>query len=150
MSVVTFPPTFRSKWGLYYPCDYQTYRCLRRIRGAFETARKRAAEWNRYHRRAPRNRKTPLPLLVMPFTKFDLETVMKGYYDKETGDLLYERYTFKKAVVPDHVMCRARAMVWGWDREDKVVQLPVTKEEVLALCEELGLPTETGKSKIAN
>jgi hypothetical protein len=150
MSVVTFPPTFRSKWGLYYPCDYQTYRCLRRIRGAFETARKRAAEWNRYHRRSPHNRKTPLPLLVMPFTKFDLETVMKGYYDKEMGEWRYDRYTFKKAVVPDHVMRKARSMVWGWDRESKVVPLPVTKEEVLALCDELGLPTETRKGKISN
>lgn len=150
MSVVTFPPTFRSKWGLYYPCDYQTYRCLRRIRGAFETARKRAAEWNRYHRRSPHNRKTPLPLLVMPFTKFDLETGYWGYRDEETGERRHTRYTFKKAVVPWHIMCKARDMVWGRRKESDVVPLPVTKEEVLALCEELGLPTETRKGKISN
>lgn len=134
---VAFPPVFRSRWGLYYPCDYETYRMLRRIRGMFETARKRAASWNRWHRKAEWNRREPKPELIMPFTKYEIEEIWVHTPKLQKKFQLVERL---KATVPWHIMCEARLMAWGHSRQADVVPLPVTKEQIMEFSEELGLP----------
>jgi hypothetical protein len=145
MTTATSAPVFKSRWGLYYPCDYETARMLRRIRGAFEKARKRAGSWNRWHGKAPQNRKVPEPELIMPFTRIDrYQLLVRKPVDPASGRI--RKYEFvpedkQRAKVDWHVMCDARLMIWGRRKPEDVVPLPVTKEEVIALCQELGLST---------
>jgi hypothetical protein len=140
---------YRSRWGIYYPCDKQTARCLRRIRGEFEKARKRAAAWNRYYRKAERNRKTPRPELVGLFTKFEDEQYWDPLDVPTEDGIRFELRTRKKAVVPWHIMCQARYCAIGSSCLKHVFPMPVTKEQVLAFCEELGLSTSVGKVRSA-
>lgn len=135
---VAFPPVFRTRRGWYHPCDYETYRMLRRIRGMFETARKRAASWNRWRRKAEWNRREPKPELIMPFTKYEIEEVWVHTPEFQKKFQLVERL---KATVPWHIMCDAR-IVAGCGRKNpaEVVPLPVTKEQIMEFSEELGLP----------
>jgi hypothetical protein len=141
---------YRSRWGIYYPCDKQTARCLRRIRGEFEKARKRAAAWNRYYRKAERNRKTPRPELVGLFTKFEDEQYWDPLDVPTEDGIRFKLKTRKRAIVPWHIMCDAR-LISGtrYSKSEDVPQLPVTKEQVLAFCEELGLSTSVGKVRSA-
>ena len=46
---------FQSRWG-YHPCDYATFRLLRKLNGYFERARRRFAAWKRWQRKLPHNR----------------------------------------------------------------------------------------------
>jgi hypothetical protein len=145
MTATAAAPVYKSRWNLYYPCDYETYRMLRRIRGAFENARKRAASWNRWHAKAPHNRKVPEPELIMPFTRIDrYKLLVRKSVKPATGRI--SKYEFmpedkQRAKVDWHVMCDARLMARGHRKPEDVVPLLVTKEEVVALCQELGLPT---------
>jgi len=45
----------QSRWG-WHPCDYATFRLLKRLHRACEEARRRFAAWQRWHRKMPRNR----------------------------------------------------------------------------------------------
>jgi hypothetical protein len=45
----------QSRWG-WHPCDYATFRLLKRLHRACETARRQVAAWHRWHRKMPHNR----------------------------------------------------------------------------------------------
>jgi hypothetical protein len=43
------------RWG-WHPCDYATFRLLKRLNRACEEARRQFAAWQRWHRKMPHNR----------------------------------------------------------------------------------------------
>ncbi len=45
----------QSRWG-WHPCDYATFRLLKRLRRACEEARRQFAAWRRWQRKMPHNR----------------------------------------------------------------------------------------------
>ena len=49
------PAAFKGRWG-YYPCGYDTWRVLKRLRFLWFRTVRRLAAWERWHRKQPQNR----------------------------------------------------------------------------------------------
>jgi hypothetical protein len=47
--------TYKSRWG-FHPCNFETYRKLRRLHKAFWEGRRLLARWQRWNARLPKNR----------------------------------------------------------------------------------------------
>ena len=53
---------FRSRWG-YHPCNYETYRKLRKLHKAYWEGRRLLAKWHRWKAKRPHNRTRPEPVV---------------------------------------------------------------------------------------
>lgn len=71
--------TYQSKHG-YHPCDYKTFIMLKKLNSCIEKAKKKAAAWNRWHRKDPHNRHGNEPKICPIFSKIlDTKTISWNY-----------------------------------------------------------------------
>jgi len=59
---------YQSKHG-YHPCDHKTFIMLKKLNARIEEAKKKAAAWNRWHRKDPNNRHGNEPKICPIFSK---------------------------------------------------------------------------------
>lgn len=52
--------TYKSRWG-FHPCNFETYRKLRRLHKAFWEGRRLLARYARWNAKLPKNRTQPEP-----------------------------------------------------------------------------------------
>jgi hypothetical protein len=112
---------FQSKWG-WHPCDWATFRLLKKLNAACEAARRRFAAWQRWRRKMPHNRVIrrwlrdaegrrigceivgPLPEPVLP-ALFCLRRQVQSFWGEDGRPLaegrLVEEVVFDDRGIPD-------------------------------------------------
>lgn len=68
----------KSRWG-FHPCDYETFRKLRRVHKAYHEGLRLLARWRRWTAKRPHNRRGPEPAVPAVMRKVCASPIVVEY-----------------------------------------------------------------------
>lgn len=71
--------SYRSRWG-YHPCNFETYRKLRRLHKAYYEGLRLLARWKRWRAKKPHNRRGPEPAVPEVYRQICASPIVAEYH----------------------------------------------------------------------
>jgi hypothetical protein len=128
------PSVHSSRWG-FHNSNYETYRKLKALHGLYLEARRRAAAWERWHRKEPHNRVArPEPALCPVFSKKVRKTT--NFW---RGKFIKDGRSYETVETSDHGVVEAYYSTWPVADAADVRPLPISVETIDGLYQKAGL-----------